>query len=525
MPVLSLVSMLREMIVASAIAVCLHAANVSGAEIAPDEDDDPMTRLDQADGFRSDSVIVRLSPETYTTRLRDGRPAILRASSLPNRPEADETALQGALASIRTVRLEPALRSLPRDAALASRHRLDRYVRVVLPKTSRGSDALNAMKILRGLEFANLIETAEVEPLGGTAGVPNDADFGKQYGMNNTGQLVQGSMGVPDADVDAPETWSNVTGQPVVIACLDAGIDNHVELAGRILPGWNAIDGIPEWGAVCGSHGTHVAGIAAATGNNLVGIAGMNWNALILPIKVVDSCSGTETSVADGLIFAINADVRLINMSLQYYTGSSILKDAVTAAADAGIVMVAASGNNNAQVAYPAKWNSCIAVAATTNTDKKWSGSNPGPQVDMAAPGADIYSCTGMAGYAYKSGTSFAAPHVSGCASLIMGINPSLTRDQVRTLLMNSLDDVEIPGFDELTGFGRLNASKAIDGAVQSLVLIGDIDVSGVVDGADLGLMLAAWGTDDQAADLNGDGIVGGADLGLLLSTWEQFGD
>jgi subtilisin family serine protease len=502
--------------------VVMLAAVLAGANAPVD---DPMVRLGDADGFLTNSVVVRVAPGVAPAVLGDGRPAFVRSRAgggklRANQLQADERGAVEALASIKAVRIEPALQVLPADADRARRFRLDRYYRVVLPPLTDAAAALDAMGRLRADAVASLIETSELEPLGGMAEAPDDPEFGQQYSMENSGQVVQGIPGVADADVDAGTMWEVAAQSPFVIAFLDAGVDSHVELGNRILPGWNAVDGSSDTSAVCSSHGTHVVGVAAAAGNNGLGIAGMNWAAKILPIKVVSGCSGTETSVADGITFAVNAGADILNMSLQYYTGSSVLQDAVSAAADAGVLMVAAAGNNNTKIAFPAKWNSCVAVAATTNQDKKWSGSNVGPQVDLSAPGADVYSLVGTFSYGYKSGTSFAVPHVSGCASLMWSINPALTATELRAILMESLEDVETPGFDELTGWGRLNAATAVEKAIASLSKPGDVDGDGVVDGLDLGLLLSAWETADAAADLDGNGQVNGADLGILLADW-----
>lgn len=486
--------------------------------------DDPMARLGEAEGFVSNTIIIRLRPGFEHGRLADGSVVFARQGRQlpPKRAQLRgmERSAADALANVKATTLSGAFLRAPANAALAAKHRLDRYVRVTLPATTTGDEAKTAMELMRAPSLAEIVETAELEPLGGLAAAPADPEFPKQWDMLNIGQEVAGSPGVPGADVDALAMWTITSGAPMTIALLDAGIDHHLELASRILPGWNAVTGNNDTSDVCSSHGTHVGGVIAAAGNNGFGIAGMNWEAQLLPIVVVNGCSGTETALADGLVFAADSGAKIGNLSLQYYTGSSVLQDAVGYAVDSGMLLVAATGNFKTQVAYPAKWNKCLAVAATTNKDLRWANSNPGPQVDVAAPGADVWSLIGEVSYGSKSGTSMATPHVSGLASLVWSINPSLTPTGVRTIIEATVEDVEAPGFDELTGLGRVNAFKAVQLALESLPVPSDINGDGVVDGGDLGLLLGAWDTSNPAADLDRSGVVDGADLGLLLANW-----
>jgi subtilisin family serine protease len=487
--------------------------------------DDPMSRLDDSDGYLTGSIVVRVAPGIRPAPLPGGAVALVaerKTTSVLKHADlsAAEQSLAAELLRDRVAGIEPALRVTPANAELAAKHRLNRYFRLKLPSTTTAAQALAAMNRLRSAPFASLIETAELEPLGGTSAVPNDPEFEKQYDMHNTGQVVAGSTGIPGADIDAVAGWDLFVGGPITIALLDAGIDQHLDLDARILPGWNAVDGSTNTADVCSSHGTHVAGVAAAKGNNGIGISGLNWNATILPIVVVNGCSGTETTLADGLLFAADSEAKIANMSLQYYTGSTILQDAVTYAVDSGMLLVAATGNFKTNVAFPAKWNKCLAVAATTNKDLRWVNSNPGPQVDVSAPGADVWSLIGSSSYGAKSGTSMATPHVSGLAALIWTLNPNLAAAEVREIIETTVDDVEAPGFDDLTGLGRINVHTALQKTLESLTAPEDLNKDGTVDGADLGLLLAAWNTDDLAADLDDDGEVNGADLGLLLAAW-----
>jgi subtilisin family serine protease len=144
-----------------------------------------------------------------------------------------------------------------------------------------------------------------------------------------------------------------------------------------------------------------------------------------------------------------------------------------------------------------------------------------GPQVDMAAPGVAIYSCVGTSQSDFKSGTSMAAPHVAGTLALMRAVAPGVAPAQLEEALRLTCVDVSNAGFDDRTGWGRIDAGAAVRRA-RTLMGLGDIDRDGEVGGFDLGLLLGAWGTGgyDCLADLDDDGTVGGLDLGILLGNW-----
>jgi subtilisin family serine protease len=337
------------------------------------------------------------------------------------------------------------------------------------------------------------------------------------------GQVVGGLPGIAGADVSATAAWDITHGNDLVIAVLDSGIDPHPELAGRILPGINVPDGNTVTVDEC-NHGTHVAGIIAAAGNNGSGMAGLAWNARLLPVVVVNGCTGFEANVASGLIWAVDNGARIVNMSLQFYAFNPIFEQAVQYAHAQGALMVAASGNNgNTNVAAPARWNQTIAVAATDNRDERATFSNFGPEIDLAAPGVSVWSLSGQTSYTYKSGTSMAAPHVSGAAALLWAYNPSLTRDQVRAFLQLGAQDLGDPGTDILFGSGRLDIAASL-ALVPPPYAPEDLDRDGVVNAQDLAILLDSWGAcadcDSCAADFDGDCMVGATDLGRLLSAW-----
>jgi subtilisin family serine protease len=184
------------------------------------------------------------------------------------------------------------------------------------------------------------------------------------------------------------------------------------------------------------------------------------------------------------------------------------------------VPMIAATGNSNGSISYPARWEEVIAVGAITNTDQRWGSSNYGPEIDLVAPGYQITSTQLIASYGTKNGTSFAAPHVAGVVALMLGIDPDLTNEEIRTILNESARDISVLGFDTATGHGCLDAQAALE-QLQPPVPDADINGDGVIDGEDLLLLLSVWGPCEGCAqDLDGDGVVEGSDLLEVLSQW-----
>ena len=386
---------------------------------------------------------------------------------------------------------------------------------------NRPDDEVDDLMVL----FSELIdrEVPDLDAEGGLAEIPNDTDFFTQYALRNTGQVICGVTGVAGADVGAVAAWNATHCNDMVIAVLDSGIDPHGELAGRILPGINVPDGTTVTTDEC-NHGTHVAGIIAAAGNNGTGMAGLAWNARLMPVVVVNGCTGFEANVASGLIWAVDNGARLVNMSLQFYAFNPVFQQAVQYAHAQGALMVAATGNNgNTNIAAPARWPETIAVAATDNRDLRANFSNFGAEVDLAAPGVNVWSLSGTTGFTNKSGTSMAAPHVTGAAALLWAYNPALTRDQVRALLEQGADDIGDPGTDTLYGKGRLDIATAIALAPPPFVAE-DLNRDGAVNAMDIAILLDAWGAcgdcDACVADLNGDCMVGAQDIARVLGAW-----
>jgi subtilisin family serine protease len=273
-----------------------------------------------------------------------------------------------------------------------------------------------------------------------------------------------------------PQAWSVTHGSVgLKIAVLDTGVQaDHPDLNGRVLAGFDFVnnDANP---ADDEGHGTEVSGAAAAITNNSTGVAGAAWNASILPVKVLDSIgSGTDANIASGIAWAVNHGANIINLSLGGPGDDPVLKSAVLNAITAGVVVVAAAGNNGANTPfYPAAYDGVIAVGATTATgDMAWF-SNHGPWVDLAAPGVrDVMPCATTVswcttGYFFDSGTSFSAPLVSGIIVLVKSQHPTWTPAEILAWLGNTATDRGPAGTDDYYGRGLIDAWAAVGGPGQ----------------------------------------------------------
>jgi len=250
----------------------------------------------------------------------------------------------------------------------------------------------------------------------------------------------------------------------VAIAILDSGVDpEHEDLKERILIGYNAFENNAEFHDDNG-HGTHVAGITAATTNNAIGIAGVSWFNPILPVKVLNQdAEGTAFEVASGIRWATDQGAKVINMSLGDSFNSKILYDAIKYAYKNDVVLIAAAGNENEETPmYPAAYEEVIAVSAVDDRRHKAVFSNYGDHIDVTAPGEHIPSTFLDNSYVMMSGTSMAAPHVAGLAGLIRSIKPKLSNSEVTDIIRLSASDIGPTGFDPYYGHGEINVVRAL---------------------------------------------------------------
>ena len=281
--------------------------------------------------------------------------------------------------------------------------------------------------------------------------IPNDSDYGQQYYLTN---------------IRAPQAWDHTTGTPsVIIAVLDSGIDlAHPDLAGRIGQGYDFVenDSIPQ---DQNGHGTHVAGIAAANANNGYGIAGVDWKAQIMPIRVLDAYgNGSFANVAQGIIWAADHGARVINLSLGGSQYSAVLDESVQYAVQMGVILVAATGNSGSStVLYPAAFPGVIGVGATDQNNHLAWFSNTGDGVDVVAPGVSIYGLDVGNGFRSRNGTSMSAPQVAGFAALLAGLPEMQYSSAVVAKIESSAKDLGPAGWDPQYGYGLIQIGPAVD--------------------------------------------------------------
>lgn len=334
---------------------------------------------------------------------------------------------------------------------------------------------------------------------------PNDFRYrnGDQWNLNNLGQYG----GVPGADVKAPAAWDiQRTAPNIVVAVIDTGIRlTHEDLApnlwvnpgesGPMVPlapaidkglnlldddGNGFIDDVHGINAVLHTgvplddhgHGTHVSGIIGAAGNNSVGVVGVAWQVQLMACKAFDAQgNGAISDLVTCIDYARDKRANIINASWgdpSFY--SNALYDAIARAAQAGIIFVAAAGNqnsdNDATPTYPANFglDNIVVVAATDRSDLRAPWSNFGATtVHLAAPGAPVFSCWNGSDtdYVYYNGTSMATPHVVGACALVLAHNPTFTYAQVINRVLGSVDVLPDLSGKTKTG-GRLNLQKAL---------------------------------------------------------------
>ena len=295
-----------------------------------------------------------------------------------------------------------------------------------------------------------------------SAAPPNDPYFSYQWHLS--------AVGIPGA-------WDSATGEGVVVAVIDTGVSEGQDGFGRLLGGYDFVDGDarpddPE------GHGTHVAGTVAQATDNGFGTAGVAPDASILPVRVLGARGGSMTTVADGIVYAVDEGADVINLSLGSGGATRLLYSAIEYAERNGVVVVGASGNAGwSRVDYPAAFDTVLAVGATDALGEVTRYSNQGSALDLVAPGGDVGADAtrdgyidgvlqetieyGNLGFRFYEGTSMAAPHVAGAAALLVemvGNKPA----EIRELLTASARDMGRSGYDTSSGWGELDIEAAV---------------------------------------------------------------
>jgi len=307
------------------------------------------------------------------------------------------------------------------------------------------------------------VEYAEPDYIAEAAYDPNDPyyRYGYQWGLQK---------------IEAPSAWDLSTGHSeVIVAVVDSGVaPTHPDLRDKLVPGYNFVSDSQDTADDHG-HGTHMAGIIAATADNGIGIAGVSFHSRIMPVKVIDSEGRAWYSrIAQGIVYAADHGAKVINLSLGGYAFSSYLQDAVDYAWNRGAVVVAAAGNGNTdEPFYPAAYVNAIAVSATDRNDSRAPFSNYGSYISVAAPGVGVYSTYWHGGsnyYASMSGTSTAAAYVSGIAALLLSQDSTQSNDAVRSVIRETADDLGEAGWDQYYGYGRVNLYRALKATQPAIV-------------------------------------------------------
>jgi subtilisin family serine protease len=367
----------------------------------------------------------------------------------------------------------------------------------------------NTLRAVEALRARPDVLYAEPDYLRHKETVPNDPSYSLQYALKNTGQ----SSGTIGADIKAEAAWNFTTGsRNVVVGVIDEGVDiNHPDLINNIwtnpgeIPnngidddGDGLVDDVHGWdflnddnsvydGASLSVHGTHVSGIIGAQGNNGIGVAGVNWQVTLLPLKFLGDGGGDDADAIEAILFAKKlrdmwvtsggtkgANVRVLSNSWGGGGNSAALRDAVQAANSSGILFVAAAGNDGVSTDsaphFPSSYNvpNIISVSSTDRFDAQSGFSNFGNNtVHIAAPGSAILSTMPANSYGFLSGTSMATPYVAGVAALALAANPNLSLQGLRSAIIYSGDVLPSLSDKNLTG-SRLNALGALQSALEN---------------------------------------------------------
>ena len=304
------------------------------------------------------------------------------------------------------------------------------------------------------------------------ATVPDDTSYRLQDELDN---------------IEATEAWDITTGSAdVLVGVIDSGIASHPDLDENVTSGWDFYNENAVTTDDINGHGTHVAGIIGAVGNNGEGVTGVAWDVTLVPLQVTSDSSSVKTEdIIEAIIYATNNNISILNCSMGWYNYDVAQRLAI--ANYPGLFVCAAGNdttNNDSIPFYPASYDckNIISVANSRASDTLFGESNYGAEtVHLAAPGTFIYSTYLSNGYISMTGTSMAAPHVTGVAALIKSIRPDLSATEIKELILNNVDAVDALAGKCVTG-GRLNAYKAVRAATEPQTFTGDVNNDGRSD-------------------------------------------
>lgn len=306
-------------------------------------------------------------------------------------------------------------------------------------------NALVRLPVIKFVEADRAIEPTQT---------PNDPYYGNAWHLPKIG---------------ANTAWDSASGDGVTIAILDSGVDAaHPALAQHLVAGWNFFDNNANTADVFG-HGTKIAGVAAASGNNRQGVTGVDWRARIMPIRVTDARGyGYDSLIAQGLVWAADRGARVANVSFLGVSRSATVLSAAQYMRNKGGVVVVAAGNTGAQQADPTS-DLVTAVASTDGNDARPSFASFGNYVDVAAPGVSIWTTAPGAAYVSMSGTSASSAIVAGVYGLMMSANRSLLPRTLDNILFSTAVQEGSPHRDPYKGWGRIDAAAAVTKAKQAV--------------------------------------------------------
>lgn len=351
----------------------------------------------------------------------------------------------------------------------------------------------------------SLVEYAEPNYIAYAYWAPNDPLYSYQWHFDQ---------------INMESAWNQQQGGDpgIIVAVLDSGVayqdygpyQQAPDLAGtNFVPGYDFVNNDSHPNDDNG-HGTHVTGTIAQTTNNSLGVAGIAFNSSIMPVKVLGAGgSGTYQQIADGVYYAVDNGAMVINCSLGGSSSSSTMYNAVRYAYDNGVVFVAATGNDNGPIGYPARYDECIAVGATRYDKARAPYSNYGTGMELMAPGGDTSVDQNSDGYVdgvlqqtfsggvfinwaywFWQGTSMATPHVTGLVALILSGGTSGI-ENIRDLLHSTAEDLGAPGYDTVYGYGLIDAAAVF--AVVLQVDPSSLDFAGVGKGSSKTMTFRAY--------------------------------